>query len=147
MNFSVHPCRWRYIDMILLYNILMHNFTQKTFIYYSSHYEARFCMLTDFNHSFQVNLLKSFPMISLFRLVNTAVIITVVQCFIGLLLNYTKLTRGLQSGELGDMMFGVMWRCPWCIGGAYGVMVIVVGNGHGNTSSNPRRDWLHFTLH
>ena len=25
-----------------------------------------------------------------------------------------------------------------------GVMVIVVGNGHGDTSSNPGRDWLHF---
>ena len=30
-------------------------------------------------------------------------------------------------------------------GGAHGVMVIIVGNGHGNTSSNPGRDWLHFT--
>ena len=30
-------------------------------------------------------------------------------------------------------------------GVARGVMVIVVGNGHGDTSSNPRRDWLHFT--
>ena len=30
-------------------------------------------------------------------------------------------------------------------GGARGVMVIVVGTGHGNTSSNPGRDWLHFT--
>ena len=30
-------------------------------------------------------------------------------------------------------------------GGARGVMVIVVGNGHGDTSSNPWRDWLHFT--
>ena len=29
--------------------------------------------------------------------------------------------------------------------GAHGVMVIVVGNGHGDTSSNPGRDWLHFT--
>ena len=29
--------------------------------------------------------------------------------------------------------------------GARGVMVIVVGNGHGDTSSNPGRDWLHFT--
>ena len=28
-------------------------------------------------------------------------------------------------------------------GGACGVMVIVVG--HGDTSSNPGRDWLHFT--
>ena len=29
--------------------------------------------------------------------------------------------------------------------GARGVMVIVVGNGHGDSSSNPGRDWLHFT--
>ena len=26
-----------------------------------------------------------------------------------------------------------------------GVMVIVVGNGHGDMGSNPGRDWLHFT--
>ena len=25
------------------------------------------------------------------------------------------------------------------------LMVIVVGNGHGDTSSNPEWDWLHFT--
>ena len=30
-------------------------------------------------------------------------------------------------------------------GGARGVMVIIVGNGHGDTSSNPGRDWLHST--
>ena len=30
-------------------------------------------------------------------------------------------------------------------GGARCVMVIVLGNGHGDTSSNPVRDWLHFT--
>ena len=29
--------------------------------------------------------------------------------------------------------------------GAHGVMVIVVGNGHGDSSSNPGWDWLHFT--
>ena len=28
--------------------------------------------------------------------------------------------------------------------GACGVMVIVAGNGHGDMSSNPGRDWLHF---
>ena len=33
------------------------------------------------------------------------------------------------------------------IGGAHGVMVIAIGNGHGNTSSIPGRDWLHFTQH
>ena len=30
-------------------------------------------------------------------------------------------------------------------GGACGVMVIIVGNGHDHMSSNPGRDWLHFT--
>ena len=30
-------------------------------------------------------------------------------------------------------------------GSARGVMVIVTENGHGDTSSNPGRDWLHFT--
>ena len=28
---------------------------------------------------------------------------------------------------------------------ARGVMVIVVGNGHGDMSSNSGQDWLHFT--
>ena len=31
------------------------------------------------------------------------------------------------------------------IKGARGVMVIVLRNGHGDTSSNPGRDWLHIT--
>ena len=31
------------------------------------------------------------------------------------------------------------------LGGARGEMVIVVGNRLGDTSSNPERDWLHFT--
>ena len=30
-------------------------------------------------------------------------------------------------------------------GGDCGVMVIIVGNGHGDTSSNPGWVWLHFT--
>ena len=30
-------------------------------------------------------------------------------------------------------------------GGAGGVMVIVIGHGHSDMSSNPGRDWLHFT--
>ena len=30
-------------------------------------------------------------------------------------------------------------------GGARGVMVIVVENGHGDISSNTGRDWVHFT--
>ena len=31
------------------------------------------------------------------------------------------------------------------MGGARGVMVIVIGNGHVDMSSNPGWDWLHFT--
>ena len=31
------------------------------------------------------------------------------------------------------------------LAGARGEMVIIVGNGHGDTSSNPGRYWLHFT--
>ena len=34
---------------------------------------------------------------------------------------------------------------PYGLEGARGVMVIVLENGHGDTSSNPDRDWLHFT--
>ena len=30
-------------------------------------------------------------------------------------------------------------------GGARGVMVIIAGYGHGDMSSNPGLDWLHFT--
>ena len=31
------------------------------------------------------------------------------------------------------------------LGGAHGVMGIVVENGYGDTSLNPERDWMHFT--
>ena len=37
------------------------------------------------------------------------------------------------------------WNLLPIYGGARGVVVIVVGNGHGDTNSNPGRDWLHFT--
>ena len=35
-----------------------------------------------------------------------------------------------------------VWRG---LGGAHGVMVIIIGNGHGDTSSNPGWNWWHFT--
>ena len=64
-----------------------------------------------------------------------------------------------QSASHGDSVF-----CHWfddrldeiltliiglnsIIGDARGVMVIVVGNRHGDTSSNSGRDRLHFTKH
>ena len=49
-----------------------------------------------------------------------------------------------KNAEMYHMLF---WRFPWCngFGGARGVMVIVAGYVHGETSSNPGPDWLHFT--
>ena len=44
-----------------------------------------------------------------------------------------------QSGPGSDDNKGIL------LGGAHGVMVIVAWNEHGDTSSNPGRDWLHFT--
>ena len=41
---------------------------------------------------------------------------------------------------LNQVTYNLFYRA-----GARGVMVIVVGNGYGDTSSNPGRDWLHFT--
>ena len=47
------------------------------------------------------------------------------------------ITREAPNEMVIIICFG---RCPWCNGyrnGARGEMVIVVGNGHGDTSSNP----------
>ena len=49
------------------------------------------------------------------------------------------------KGKLGGGARGGV--CRGARGGVRGVLVIVVGHGHGDTSSNPGRDWLHFTLH
>ena len=48
-----------------------------------------------------------------------------------------------QSKE-GVVPFPTPRRSSYKIGGARGVMVIVVENGHGDTSSNPGWDWLQF---
>ena len=40
-----------------------------------------------------------------------------------------------------DLVLYFRHQLSW---GACGVVIIVVGNGHGDTSSNPGRDWLHF---
>ena len=46
---------------------------------------------------------------------------------------------------MGKVFTALHWQYPTGLGGARGVIVIVVGNGHGDSSSNPGRDWLHFT--
>ena len=43
--------------------------------------------------------------------------------------------------SLVDYDFFLVWNKTV----TFGMEVIVVGNGHGDTSSNPGRDWLHFT--
>ena len=37
------------------------------------------------------------------------------------------------------------WEIYLIDGGACGIIVIVAGIGHGDSSSKPGRDWLHFT--
>ena len=61
-----------------------------------------------------------------------------------------KLTKSTEHKTNGDTYcYGCVLYCKQSfdlmIGGTCGVMVIVVRNGHGNTSSKPGRDWLHFT--
>ena len=64
--------------------------------------------------------------------------------------NYGVLWHGQYSSS-NDTNMGFLWvhggwvRIYYSFGGARDVMFIVVGNGHGDTSSNPGRDWLHFT--
>ena len=48
-----------------------------------------------------------------------------------------------RNREVGEIR--IMFIIYKTFGGARGVMVIVVENGHGDTSSNPGRGWLHFT--
>ena len=56
---------------------------------------------------------------------------------------FTYLGSSLSSTERDiDSRLTKAWTG---INSARGVMVIVVGIGHGDTSSNPGRDWLHFT--
>ena len=47
-----------------------------------------------------------------------------------------------------SLILSIHWLiCNYLLGGARDVMVIVIGNGHGDTSSNPGRDRLHFIWH
>ena len=64
------------------------------------------------------------------------------------------MTKTFQAMEVTpcDWSYHGDWNTNMCIashhvydGGARGVMVIIVGNGHGDMSSNLGRDWLHFT--
>ena len=61
----------------------------------------------------------------------------------------TIIWRTTRRHRLSDMTEEPMRRWLLANGrliwGARGVMVIVVGNGHDDTSSNPGRNWLHFT--
>ena len=60
---------------------------------------------------------------------------------------YFRLPRAPELDPHYWMQFIVITRTYTVLRGARGVMVIVVGNGHDHTSSNPGRGWLHFTLH
>ena len=61
--------------------------------------------------------------------------------------NANNFVQDLNSGRRSKFPRRCVWKWySWNIPlEACGVIVIVVGNGHGDTSSNPGRDWLHFT--
>ena len=95
--------------------------------------------------------------------------VIVIQVVIGAFGTVTKgLLKGLEGLEVGGRMETMQtttllrttrklkrvpetWgdllslKLQWRPSGARGVMIIVVGNGHGDTSSNPEQDQLHFT--
>ena len=52
-----------------------------------------------------------------------------------------------RSSKVWDCIFEIhqLWQSGFSSEGARGVIVIVVGNEHDDTSSNPGRDRLHFT--
>ena len=56
---------------------------------------------------------------------------------------YTKYSYVL-IGRWCRILLRIVMKNLEKVGGARGVMVIVVGNGHSNSSSNPGRDLLHF---
>ena len=56
---------------------------------------------------------------------------------------YSELTS-LKKNQIKET-YSIMIYTDIYIGGARGVMVIVLGIGHDDTSSNPGREWLHFT--
>ena len=58
---------------------------------------------------------------------------------------YEKLDKSSTLLEFWCGIYTIICLLSVKIGGARGVVVIVVGNGHGDTSSNPGRDWLYFT--
>ena len=51
-------------------------------------------------------------------------------------------TKSPKQGGSGGRVSQIRYKEQ---SGARGVMVIVAGSGHGDTSSNPGRNWLHFT--
>ena len=58
-----------------------------------------------------------------------------------------KIGVSMCSSPYENVAYELVHTSPavFSYGGARGVVVIAVGNGHGDTSSNPGRDWLHFT--
>ena len=60
--------------------------------------------------------------------------------------NISTLFFLICPAEIGvRLIHGLFWFYGIStFGGTHGVIVIVVGNGHGDSSSNPGRDWLHF---
>ena len=96
------------------------------------------------SHSQKLHYNWSFT-IRLFRVINRALVFFFLFFFFGggSYLSVEKWSVYFPTGQReGDRE---ITRQRLHFGGARGVVVIAVGNEHGDTSSNPERDWLHFT--
>ena len=61
------------------------------------------------------------------------------------IVEFIPFARLLPLCEIQKDMSRIWTRVAVSIFDNHGVMVIHIGNEHGDTSSNPGRDWLHFT--
>ena len=57
----------------------------------------------------------------------------------------TALLMIILTPTVYAITFGNIYKYKLFGGSAFGVMVIVIGNGHVDTSSYPGQSWLHFT--
>ena len=95
----------------------------------------RFDRKTSNRNKIQVNLVKQWLVSRKLR----------VQCGSYYASTMQMVSHGIVSRWLVHSSLTLSLICIY--GGARDVMVIVIGNGHGNMSSNPGSGWLYFTLH
>ena len=89
------------------------------------------------------SLLKSPGLFSVFWAVFNNAVVRMVSTRTLLSIPSRPFNNPLVTVSKAPVTIGI--NVTFMFGGARGVVIIAVGNEHGDTSSNPGRDWLHFT--